>query len=304
MKQTLYFLFVFALLTGAACSSGKKNSADGTTADSTAVNADSLAMADKTDYSQFYNKPEKLDTVIGDWEIHVHQFYDGTSFKEGGNVVYANYPMRINIKKGGKTVVENRIITYKTVLGEDLDKTNLLSFWRELFVTETTVYIDVSCCPTESDAVANYLLAFSADGKDSKYYIVYALSSGDMDLLPIDVSTFYAMYAHELAQTKPNPKAIKKVLNKYCTKAFTNELMPHTLKNNPLFATPRFSPAWVNTLEIDTLAAPEKGCTVTYTRSPGDGKKVVRALKVKTLGDDKYLFEAVEEPGKAVAWEE
>ena len=304
MKQTLYFLFIFALLTGAACSSGKKNSADGTTADSTAVNADSLAMADKTDYSQFYNKPEKLDTVIGDWEIHVHQFYDGTSFKEGGNVVYANYPMRINIKKGGKTVVENRIITYKTVLGEDLDKTNLLSFWRELFVTETTVYIDVSCCPTESDAVANYLLAFSADGKDSKYYIVYALSSGDMDLLPIDVSTFYAMYAHELAQTKPNPKAIKKVLNKYCTKTFANELLSHTLKNNPLFATPRFSPAWVNTLEIDTLAAPEKGCTVTYTRSPGDGKKVVRALKVKTLGDDKYLFEAVEEPGKAVAWEE
>ena len=304
MKQTLYFLLVFALLTGAACLSGKKNSADGTTADSTAVNADSLAMADKTDYSQFYNKPEKLDTVIGDWEIHVHQFYDGTSFKEGGNVVYANYPMRINIKKGGKAVVENRIITYKTLLGEDLDKTNLLSFWRELFVTETTVYIDVSCCPTESDAVANYLLAFSADGKDSKYYIVYALSSGDMDLLPIDVSTFYAMYAHELAQTKPNPKAIKKVLNKYCTKAFTNELLPHTLKNNPLFATPRFSPAWVNTLEIDTLAAPEKGCTVTYTRSPGDGKKVVRALKVKTLGDDKYLFEAVEEPGKAVAWEE
>ena len=304
MKQTLYFFFAFVILTGAACSSGKKNSADGTTVDSTAVNADSLAMADKTDYSQFYNKPEKLDTVIGDWEIHVHQFYDGTSFKEGGNVVYANYPMRINIKKGGKTVVENRIISAKTLLEEDYDKTNLLSFWRELFVTETTVYVDVTCCPTESDAVANYLLAFSADGKDSKYYIVYALSSGDMDLLPIDVSTFYAMYAHELAQTKPNPKAIKKVLNKYCTKAFTNELLPHTLKNNPLFATPRFSPAWVNTLEIDTLAAPEKGCTVTYTRSPGDGKKVVRALKVKTLGDDKYLFEAVEEPGKAVAWEE
>ena len=304
MKQTLYFLFVFALLTGTACSSDKKNSADGTTADSTAVNADSLAMADKTDYSQFYNKPEKLDTVIGDWEIHVHQFYDGTSFKEGGNVVYANYPMRINIKKGGKTVVENRIITYKTLLGEDLDKTNLLSCWRELFVTETTVYIDVSCCPTESDAVANYLLAFSADGKDSKYYIVYAFSSGDMDLLPIDVSTFYAMYAHELAQTKPNPKAIKKVLNKYCTKTFANELLPHTLKNNPLFATPRFSPAWVNTLEIDTLAAPEKGCTVTYTRSPGDGKKVVRALKLKDPDDDRYLFDGVDEPGKAVAWEE
>ena len=304
MKQTLYFFFAFVILTGATCSSGKKNSADGTIVDSTAVNADSLAMADKTDYSQFYNKPEKLDTVIGDWEIHVHQFYDGTSFKEDGNVVYANYPMRINIKKGGKTVVENRIITYKTLLGEDLDKTNLLSFWRELFVTETTVYIDVSCCPTESDAVANYLLAFSADEKDSKYYIVYALSSGDMDLLLIDVSTFYAMYAHELAQTKPNPKAIKKVLNKYCTKTFANELLPHTLKNNPLFATPRFSPAWVNTLEIDTLAAPEKGCTVTYTRSPGDGKKVVRVLKVRTLGDDKYLFEAVEEPGKAVAWEE
>ena len=304
MKQTLYFFFAFVILTGAACSSGKKNSADGTIVDSTAVNADSLAMADKTDYSQFYNKPEKLDTVIGDWEIHVHQFYDGTSFKEDGNVVYANYPMRINIKKGGKTVVENRIITYKTLLGEDLDKTNLLSFWRELFVTETTVYVDVTCCPTESDAVANYLLAFSADGKDSKYYIVYAFSSGDMDLLPIDVSTFYAMYAHELAQTKPNPKAIKKVLNKYCTKTFANELLSHTLKNNPLFATPRFSPAWVNTLEIDTLNTLDMTCNVTYTRSPGDGKKVVRALKLKDPDDDRYLFDGVEEPGKAVAWEE
>ena len=304
MKQTLYFLFVFALLTGTACSSDKKNSADGTTADSTAVNADSLAMADKTDYSQFYNKPEKLDTVIGDWEIHVHQFYDGTSFKEGGNVVYANYPMRINIKKGGKAVVENRIITYKTLLGEDLDKTNLLSFWRELFVTETTVYVDVTCCPPESDAMTNYLLAFSADGKDSKYYIVYALSSGDMDLLPIDMSTFYAMYAHELAQTKPNPKGIKKVLNKYCTKTFANELLPHTLKNNPLFATPRFSPAWVNTLEIDTLNTLDMTCNVTYTRSPGDGKKVVRALKLKDPDDDRYLFDGVDEPGKAVAWEE
>ena len=304
MKQTLYFFFAFVILTGATCSSGKKNSADGTIVDSTAVNADSLAMADKTDYSQFYNKPEKLDTVIGDWEIHVHQFYDGTSFKEDGNVVYANYPMRINIKKGGKKVVENRIITYKTVLGEDLDKTNLLSFWRELFVTETTVYIDVSCCPTESDAVANYLLAFSADEKDSKYYIVYALSSGDMDLLLIDVSTFYAMYAHELAQTKPNPKAIKKVLNKYCTKTFANELLPHTLKNNPLFATPRFSPEWVNTLEIDTLNTLDMTCKVAYRRSPGDGKKMVRVLKLKDPDDDRYLFDGVDEPGKAVAWEE
>ena len=304
MKQTLYILCVFALLTGAACSSGKKNSGNNATADSAILKGDSIAALDKTDYSQFYNKPERLDTIIGDWEIHVHQFYDGTSFKEDGNVVYANYPMRVNIKKGGKTVVENRIISAKTLLEEDYDKTNLLSFGRNLFVTETTVYVDVTCCPTESDAMTNYLLAFSADGKDSKYYIVYALSWGDMDLLPIDVSPFYAMYAHELAQTKPNPKAIKKVLNKYCTKTFANELMPHTLKNNPLFATPRFSPAWVNTLEIDTLNTLDMTCNVTYTRSPGDGKKVVRALKLKDPDDEKYLFDGVEEPGKAVAWEE
>ena len=304
MKQTLYILCVFALLTGAACSSGKKNSGNNAAADSAILKGDSIAALDKTDYSQFYNKPERLDTIIGDWEIHVHLFYDGTSFIEPEGHTYATYPLRINIKKGGQTVVENRIISYKTLLEDDSDQLLLLSFGRNLFVTETTVYIDVSCCPTESDAVANYLLAFSADGKDSKYYIVYAFSSGDMDLLPIDVSTFYAMYAHELAQTKPNPKAIKKVLNKYCTKAFANELLSHTLKNNLLFATPRFSPAWVNTLKIDTLNTLDMTCNVTYTRSPGDGKKVVRALKVKTLGDDKYLFEAVEEPGKAVAWEE
>ena len=304
MKQTLYFLFVFAFLTGAACSSGKKNSADGTTADSTAVNADSLAMADKTDYSQFYNKPEKLDTVIGDWEIHVHQFYDGTSFKEDGNVVYANYPMRVNIKKGGKTVVENRIISAKTLLEEDYDKTNLLSFWRELFVTETTVYVDVTCCPPETDDANNYLLAFSADGKDSKYSINYELEDGETDSMPLDICTFYAMYAHELAQTKPNPKAIKKVLNKYCTKAFANELLPHTLKTNPLFATPRFSPEWVNTLVIYLPNTVDMTCKVAYRRSPGDGKKVARVLKLKALGNEKYLFDGVEEPGKAVAWEE
>ena len=304
MKQTLYILCVFALLTGAACSSGKKNSGNNAAADSAILKGDSIAALDKTDYSQFYNKPERLDTIIGDWEIHVHLFYDGTSFIEPEGHTYATYPLRINIKKGGQTVVENRIISYKTLLEDDSDQLLLLSFGRNLFVTETTVYVDVTCCPTESDAVANYLLAFSADGKDSKYYIVYAFSSGDMDLLPIDVSTFYAMYAHELAQTKPNPKAIKKVLNKYCTKAFANELLSHTLKNNLLFATPRFSPAWVNTLKIDTLNTLDMTCNVTYTRSPGDGKKVVRALKVKTLGDDKYLFEAVEEPGKAVAWEE
>ena len=304
MKQTLYILCVFALLTGAACSSGKKNSGNNATVDSAILKGDSIAALDKTDYSQFYNKPERLDTIIGDWEIHVHLFYDGTSFIEPEGHTYATYPLRINIQKGGQTVVENRIISYKTLLEDDSDQLLLLSFGRNLFVTETTVYVDVTCCPPETDDANNYLLAFSADGKDSKYSINYELEDGETDSMPVDICTFYAMYAHELAQTKPNPKAIKKVLNKYCTKAFTNELLPHTLKNNPLFATPRFLPAWVNTLEIDTLAAPEKGCTVTYTRSPGDGKKVVRALKVKTLGDDKYLFEAVEEPGKAVAWEE
>ena len=79
MKQTLYILCVFALLTGAACSSGKKNSGNNATADSAILKGDSIAALDKTDYSQFYNKPERLDTIIGDWEIHVHLFYDGTS---------------------------------------------------------------------------------------------------------------------------------------------------------------------------------------------------------------------------------
>ena len=201
-------------------------------------------------------------------------------------------------------MVENRIISYKTLLEDDSDQLLLLSFGRNLFVTETTVYVDVTCCPPETDDANNYLLAFSADGKDSKYSINYELEDGETDSMPLDICTFYAMYAHELAQTKPNPKAIKKVLNKYCTKTFANELMPHTLKNNPLFATPRFSPAWVNTLEIDTLNTLDMTCNVTYTRSPGDGKKVVRALKLKDPDDDRYLFDGVDEPGKAVAWEE
>ena len=304
MKQTLYILCIFALLTGAACSSGKKNSGNNATADSAILKGDSIAALDKTDYSQFYNKPERLDTIIGDWEIHVHLFYDGTSFIEPEGHTYATYPLRINIKKGGQTVVENRIISYKTLLEDDSDQLLLLSFGRNLFVTETTVYVDVTCCPPESDAMTNYLLAFSADGKDSKYYIDYELDGGEPGPMFSDVCTFYAMYAHELAQTKPNPKAIKKVLNKYCTKTFANELLSHTLKNNPLFATPRFSPEWVNTLKIDTLNTLDMTCNVTYTRSPGDGKKVARVLKLNALGNEKYLFDGVDEPGKDVAWEE
>lgn len=304
MKQTLYILCVFALLTGAACSSGKKNSGNNATADSAILKGDSIAALDKTDYSQFYNKPERLDTIIGDWEIHVHLFYDGTSFIEPEGHTYATYPLRINIKKGGQTVVENRIISYKTLLEDDSDQLLLLSFGRNLFVTETTVYVDVTCCPPETDDANNYLLAFSADGKDSKYSINYELEDGETDSMPLDICTFYAMYAHELAQTKPNPKAIKKVLNRYCTKAFANELLPHTLKNNPLFATPRFSPEWVNTLVIYLPNTVDMTWKVAYRRSPGDGKKVARVLKLKALGNEKYLFDGVDEPGKDVAWEE
>ncbi|RKW62457.1 MAG: hypothetical protein D8B52_00545, partial [Prevotella sp.] len=205
MKQTLYILCVFALLTGAACSSGKKNSGNNATVDSAILKGDSIAALDKTDYSQFYNKPERLDTIIGDWEIHIHLFYDGTSFIEPQGYTYATYPLRIDIKKGGKTVVENRIISYKTLLEDDSDQLLLLSFGRNLFVTETTVYVDVTCCPPETDDANNYLLAFSADGKDSKYSINYELEDGETDSMPLDICTFYAMYAHELAQTKPNP---------------------------------------------------------------------------------------------------
>ena len=53
MKQTLYILCVFALLTGAACSSGKKNSGNNATVDSAILKGDSIAALDKTDYSQF-----------------------------------------------------------------------------------------------------------------------------------------------------------------------------------------------------------------------------------------------------------
>ena len=147
MKQTLYILCVFVLLTGAACSSGKKNSGNNAAADSAILKGDSIAALDKTDYSQFYNKPERLDTIIGDWEIHVHLFYDGTSFIEPEGHTYATYPLRINIKKGGQTVVENRIISYKTLLEDDSDQLLLLSFGRNLFVTahpkqtmRTTIY--------------------------------------------------------------------------------------------------------------------------------------------------------------------
>ncbi|MFC2334752.1 MAG: hypothetical protein ACFNM6_04985 [Prevotella sp.] len=65
--------------------------------DSKAVETDSMVAKEAVDYSQFQNQPEHLDTIIGDWEIHAQQFFDGKTI-DYLDVKYANYPYRFQIK--------------------------------------------------------------------------------------------------------------------------------------------------------------------------------------------------------------
>ena len=81
MKKLSIALSLIAATLFVACSGNKKADTNGTTNDSITAKKDSVPLyveeEDKTDYSKFATQPTRIDTTIGDWEIHIREFYDG-----------------------------------------------------------------------------------------------------------------------------------------------------------------------------------------------------------------------------------
>ena len=119
---------------------------------------------DKTDYSKFAVQPIRIDTTVGDWEIHIRQFYDGKKFKLGKQL-FADYALKVNIFKGGKPVFKAHKIDAKAVAGPNYTKDFVLDVSENVFVTETTVYLSLSYCEPETDNCLMYTLALCANGQ-------------------------------------------------------------------------------------------------------------------------------------------
>ena len=97
MKKLALTLSLIAITLLTACSGNKKADANGAENDSIAAKTDSVPLyveeEDKTDYSKFVVQPTRIDTTVGDWEIHIRQFYDGKKFKLGKQL-FADYAVR------------------------------------------------------------------------------------------------------------------------------------------------------------------------------------------------------------------
>ncbi len=216
MKKLALTLSLIAITLLTACSGNKKADANGAGNDSIAAKTDSVPLyveeEDKTDYSKFVVQPIRIDTTVGDWEIHIREFYDGKKFKLG-NQVFANYSLKVNIFKGGKPVFKGHKIDAKAVAGSNYIKGFTLGVPENVFVTETTVYLDLSYCEPETDNCQMYILAFCANGQVRKVQTAAESYEGDMDGYVFDVYDFYAMYVNELTQQQPNNAAIQTVLN-------------------------------------------------------------------------------------------
>ena len=105
-------------------------------------------------------------------------------------------------------------IDAKAVAGSNYIKDFTLGMSENVFVTETTVYLNLSYCEPETDYCQTYILAFCANGQVRKVQTASESFEGDMDGYVFDVYDFYAMYVNELTQPQPNKAAIQKVLNK------------------------------------------------------------------------------------------
>ena len=126
-------------------------------------------------------------------------------------------------------------------------------------------------------------------------YPLLSTLDGCLDGIAIDVSTFYILYATELSQSFSNRSEIKKILDKYCTPAFSEQMAAHTLRNNPAFGVPKFNPQWLNSIEIDTISGSSPICKVSYTRIPGSKKRVVVRLPLQRKTENCYLISGVKE---------
>ena len=298
MKKLTFALSLIAATLLTACTGNKKADTNGAGNDSVTAKKDSVPLyveeEDKTDYSKFAAQPTRIDTTIGDWEIHIREFYDGRKVKVD-KLTFGDYSVKVNIFKGGKPVFKDYKLNSKGVAGSNYFKDFVLTIGEEVYVTETTVYLLLTFGEPETCNHSKYNLALCADGQVRKYRTSVETDEGDMDGYVFDVYNFYTMYVNELTQAKPNAAAIQKVLNKYCTKAFAQKLQGKTIKNNPLLCPGKFEYKWLSSFAVHSKEEGSTSCIVNF-EMPG-GKIVYQQLQVqpKPKSDYEYIVGGVSE---------
>ena len=296
MKKLTFTLSLIAITLLTACSGNKKADANSTGNDSISAKTDSVQPyveeEDTTDYSKFANPPTRIDTTVGDWEIHVREFYEGK--KIDYPEIYTSYTsLKVNIYKAGKPIFKNYKLNLKSLVGKDINSSFTLSAPQKVYITPTTVYLSLSYCDEIIAKDYTYTLAFCANGQVRKVQTAAESYEGDMDGYVFDVYDFYAMYVNELTQPQPNKAAIQKVLNKYCTKGFAQKMQSHTIKNNPLLGSGKFLFQWLRTFAVHSKITKTNACLIHYQTS--DRKKVYKLLQLqkKPKSEDDFLIDGV-----------
>ena len=291
MKKLTFTLLLIAFTLLTACSGNKKAAANSTGNDSLSAKTDSVQPyveeEDTTDYSKFANPPTRIDTTVGDWEIHVREFYEGK--KIDYPEIYMSYTsLKVNIYKAGKPVFKNYKLNLKSLVGKDINSSFTLFAPQEVYVTPTTVYLSLSYCDEILAKDYTYTLAFCANGQMRKVEITNESYEGEYNGYVFDLYNFYAMYVNELAQPQPNPAAIRQVLNKYCTKGFAQKMQSHTCKNNPLLGSGKFEFQWLRSFIVHSKEAGTNSCIIHY-QIPG-GKKVYKRVLLQKKPRTAYDF--------------
>ena len=291
MKKLTFTLLLISITLLTGCSGDKKADANSTGNDSVSAKTDSVQPyveeEDTTDYSKFANPPTRIDTTVGDWEIHVREFYEGK--KIDYPEIYMSYTsLKVNIYKAGKPIFKNYKLNLKSLADLDINSSFTLSAPQEVYVTPTTVYLSLSYCDEILALDRTYTLAFCANGQTRKVEITNESYEGEYNGYVFDLYNFYAMYVNELAQPQPNPAAIRQVLNKYCTKGFAQKMQSHTSKNNPLLGSGKFEFQWLRSFIVHSKEAGTNSCIVHY-QIPG-GKKVYKRVLLQKKPRTEYDF--------------
>ena len=296
MKKLFYTFFLMPSMFILACTGNKKVDANSIGNDSVVAKTDSVKLyveeEDKTDYSKFIEKPTRVDTSWGDWEIHARQFYDGKKYILG-ETLYADYAVKINVFKGGKPVFKNYKVDSKSLTGSNYLEGYFLRLQKRFEITPTSVYVGFEHCVPETGDWSIYALALNADGSVKKYELGMGVSEGDEEMYITNIYWLYTMYVNELSQAKPSTTAIRQVLNKYCTKAFAKQLQNETLKKNLLLGSAQFDYRWLRSLEVYSMDTATRTCLVKYKRL--DGKVVDKRihLQLKRGSKHEYLISGV-----------
>ena len=296
MKKITFTLPLIAIALTTACSGHKKADANSTGNDSIGAITDSVQTyveeKDTTDYSKFASPPTRIDTTVGDWEIHVREFYEGKKIDYPER--YMSYTsLKVNIYKAGKPIFKNYKLNLKSLVGKDINSSFTLFAPQEVYVTPTTVYLSLSYCDEIIAKDRTYTLAFCANGQTRKVEITNESYEGEYNGYVFDLYNFYAMYVNELAQPQPNPAAIRQVLNKYCTKGFAQKMQSQTIKNNPLLGSGKFQFQWLRSFAVHSKITKTNACLIHY-QTPG-GKRVYKLLQLqkKPKSEDEFLIDGV-----------